>query len=58
MVPAIFSLTFKVKVNGHGFRMHGTDDNVMICGRYSVSRRSKTGYIESRYHTAIFNEKI
>ena len=51
-----FLFTFKVKVKGHGFRMHGTDEYVIICGRYPVNRRSKPGNIESRYLTAILNE--
>ena len=50
---SFFLLTFKVNVKGHGFRMHGADDYVMICCRYSVNRRSKPGYIGSRYLTAI-----
>ena len=52
MVPAIFLLTFKVK--GHGFRMHGTNNYVMIFGRVSVNIRSKPVHSERIYFKAIF----
>ena len=45
-------------VKGHGFRIYETNDYVMIFGCYSVNRRSKHVYIESRYITGIFNETI
>ena len=53
-----FLLTFKVKVKGFSFRIHGTNHYVMIFGRYSVNIRSKPVHIERRYFTAIFNENF
>ena len=40
-------------VKGHGFRIYGTNEYLMIFGSYSVNRRSITGYIKSRYLRAI-----
>ena len=54
MVHVIFSFHFQVQgqwLEGHSYRIYGTNDYIMIYGRYSVNIWSKPGNIVGKHHS-------